>query len=87
MRFSPRLRSLAILALFAGALVLLRQGILGLNSLPGWQERAALVAAGDIDTSALFYTELPQALQAEKAVRKRIAAATAPSTGSATGSE
>ena len=74
MRSSRRLRSLAVLALFAGALVLLRQGILGLNSLPGWQERAALVAAGDIDTSALFYTEIPQALKAEKEVRGRIAA-------------
>ena len=74
LRASP-LRALALLVVFAGALVLLRQGIAGLNSLPGWRERAALVAGEDIDTSALFYTEIPQALQAEKAVRRRIAGA------------
>lgn len=63
----------AAVVIFLAALVVLRAGIVWMDDHVGVrQEYADVVSANDIDPSALFYTELSQALAAEKEVRATI---------------
>lgn len=64
----------AVVVMFLGALFVLREGIVWMDDHVGVrQEYADVVSTNDIDPSALFYTELSQALAAEKEVRATIA--------------
>ena len=65
-----------ICLLLLGVLALLRQGLELLNAgVPALREQTGLIAARGIDPAALFYTESPLALAAEKRVRRGIALA------------
>ena len=68
------MRSKAVtLGIFLGALVLLRQGIVLIDThLPARREQTAAVEAHDIDPRALFYAESEVALAAEKRIRRRL---------------
>ena len=64
---------LRTLALFVGALVLLRQGIAFVDDhVDARREQAAAVEAHDIDPRALFYAESEVALAAEKRFRRQL---------------
>lgn len=70
MRFDAPRRPWRRLALLVGALALLRGAILALAALlPPFAEHTQLVAEHELRPAALFYTEVPLALRAEKAVR------------------
>jgi hypothetical protein len=61
------------LVLFLLGLVVLQQGIaLGTQRFPALDRQLAVIAEKDIDPSALFYTESPLALAAEKNLRSKI---------------
>jgi len=56
-------------------LVLLQQVIAATTShVPVMERQSALIMAKDLDPSALFYMEIDQALDAEKQVRRTLAA-------------
>ena len=63
----------AKLVLFLVGLVVLQQGIaLGTQRFPALGRQSAVIADNNIDPSALFYTESPLALAAEKRVRNKL---------------
>ncbi len=65
-------RCLVLLAFVAGV-VLLREGIQLLDGhLAVRQEQARLILDHDLRPAAIFYTESPQALAAEKTLRRRL---------------
>ena len=64
---------LIALASFLGALVLLRQGIVLIDThVDARREQAVAVEAHGIDPRALFYAESKVALAAEKRFRRRL---------------
>jgi len=66
----------AKLVLSLAGLVILQQGIaFGHNNSALMGRQAALIEQEDIDPAALFYTESPLALKAEKTVRNKIGTA------------
>lgn len=68
-------KALTLLVLLPAALALLRAAILGLGALvPPVAEYQAVVAERGLRPAALFYTEVPLALAAEKRVRERVRA-------------
>lgn len=71
-----RWRTARVWLLLGAGLVLLRAGIAELRQeSPVMQAQRLLILERGIDPAALFYTELPLALAAEKEVRRRLAAA------------
>lgn len=59
--------------LFLAALVVLQQGIaLGSSRFAQLDAQTRLIEENNIDPAAIFYTDSPKALQAEKRVRQQL---------------
>ncbi|MDT8398039.1 MAG: hypothetical protein RQ899_05435 [Pseudomonadales bacterium] len=63
------------IGLFLLSLLLLQQGIVLLDRVvPAFGTQAGIIMERDIDPAALFYTQSPLALNAEKKIRKSLTA-------------